>query len=69
MTQTGKLIVLAGLAILTLGVIVWGLGKLGFRSMPGDVSYKSENVRIYFPIATCVVLSIVVSVLLWFFKK
>ena len=69
MTQTGKLIVLAGLAIVTLGVIVWVLGKLGFRGLPGDVTYKSENVRFYFPIVTCVALSIVVSVILWLFRK
>ncbi len=69
MTQTGKLIFLAGLAIVTLGVIVWSLGKLGLRGLPVDVSYKSENVRIYFPIVTCVVLSIVGSVILWLFRK
>ncbi len=72
MTQVGKIILLVGLGLIVLGAIVWVLGKLGFRGLPGDIRYESDKVRIYVPIVTClvisVVLTVVVSVVRWFMK-
>ncbi|MHC4415549.1 MAG: DUF2905 domain-containing protein [Planctomycetota bacterium] len=65
MTQFGKTFVFVGLAIVLIGAIVWGLGKLGFRGLPGDIRYESDNVKIYFPIVTCLAISLVLSVLVW----
>jgi hypothetical protein len=65
LTQVGKIILLVGLAIVVIGAIVWILGKLGFRGLPGDITYGSGNVKIYVPIVTCLVLSVVLSLVIW----
>ncbi|MHC4218542.1 MAG: DUF2905 domain-containing protein [Planctomycetota bacterium] len=57
--------VLVGLAIIVIGVIVWALGKLGFKGLPGDITYESGSVKIYVPIVTCLVLSVVISLVIW----
>ena len=68
MTHFGKTIMLAGAAIALIGAILWGLGKLGFRGLPGDLAFGSDRLRIYVPIATCLVLSIVLSGAVWLFR-
>ena len=55
----GGLIVAVGVLWLALPAIPW-LGKL-----PGDIAIERENVRFYFPIATCVVLSLLLTGILW----
>ncbi len=65
MPDLGKTLVLVGFAIVALGAIVWGMGKFGFRGLPGDVRYESGNARVYFPIVTCIVLSVLLTGLLW----
>ncbi len=72
MTQVGKIILLVGLALIVLGAIVWALGKVGFRGLPGDIRYESDKVKVYVPIVTCLVISVVitiiVSVVRWLMK-
>ncbi len=63
MTQVGKIILLVGLAVVALGAIVWVLGKLGFRGLPGDIRYESDKVKIYVPIVTCIVVSVVLTLI------
>lgn len=65
MDQIGKLIIFLGLILTVLGLVVWGLGRMGFRGLPGDIDYRSENFRFYFPIVTCIVISVLASVLVW----
>ncbi len=65
MTEVGKILVIAGLALVLLGAAIWGLSRIGFRGLPGDIYYESDNVRIYFPIITCLVLSLLLSALVW----
>ena len=48
-----------------IGAIVWTLGKLGFKGLPGDIKYESGDVRIYVPIVTMLVISVVASILIW----
>ena len=62
MPQIGKIILLVGLALVALGAIVWVLGKLGFRGLPGDIRSESDKVKIYVPIVTCLVVSVVLTV-------
>ncbi len=68
MTHFGKTIMLAGAAIALIGAILWVLGRLGFRGLPGDLSFGSDKFKIYVPIATCLVLSIVLSGVVWLFR-
>lgn len=69
--QFGKFLVLAGVILVGLGLIFmlgsrlsfFGLGKL-----PGDISYKSKNVTVYFPIVSCLLLSALVTLVFWLFS-
>lgn len=68
MMEMGRLLVIVGLALALVGAIVWGLGRAGFHGLPGDVRLETKNVGIYFPIVTCVVLSILLTALLWLWR-
>jgi len=65
----GRGIVYAGLALALVGGIIWGLGRLGpvggwIGNVPGDWSYEGENVRVYVPLGTMIVISILLTILL-----
>jgi len=66
MQDLGKTLVIAGLALAAVGALLW-LGR-GFR-LPGDIFVERENFRFGFPIATCIVLSIVLTILLNLFRR
>ena len=68
MEQVGKVIVLVGAALALIGLAIWGLGKAGFRGLPGDIRYESENVKVYVPIVTCIVISVVLTLLVWLWQ-
>ncbi|HOW17758.1 MAG TPA: DUF2905 domain-containing protein [Phycisphaerae bacterium] len=68
MTQFGKLIILLGVILILIGAAVWALGRLGFRGLPGDIRYESDHVRFYFPVVTCLVLSGLLTMLLWLWR-
>ncbi len=61
---------LAGLVLAVVGGWLWsgrGLGWLG--RLPGDISYQSGDSRFYFPLTTCLLLSAILSLLGWFFRR
>ena len=68
MQHTGKFLIIAGLALAAIGALLWLLSRTGFRGLPGDVRYESENVRFYFPIATSIALSIALTFLMWLWQ-
>ena len=65
MGQLAKMLVLVGLLIALVGVVMWLISKMGFQGLPGDIRYEGRHVRLYFPVVTCVVVSIVVTGLAW----
>jgi hypothetical protein len=66
----GKWLVAMGLLMALAGLVLWGLGSLGwFGHLPGDLYYRRGNVTFYFPLATCILLSIIVSLLLMLFRR
>jgi len=68
MNELGKLLVIVGLGIAVVGVLLWsGIGK-GW-SLPGDIHYRKGNFSLYFPIATCLLLSLLLTVILWLFRR
>jgi hypothetical protein len=71
MERTGKAIIVAGLLIIAVGVIVWLFGnKLRFLGrLPGDIRYSSEHVKVFIPITTMILVSVVVSLILWVIQK
>jgi hypothetical protein len=80
-TALGKLLIGIGAGIVLLGLLLLaadripGLGSAfsWMGKLPGDLSYKRDNVSFYFPIATSILLSVVLSLLLyivgWFFRR
>jgi hypothetical protein len=68
MEQIGRWMLILGAALAGLGLVVWGAGRIGFKGLPGDIRYESEHVSFYFPIATCVVLSLVLTLLVWLWQ-
>ena len=70
MNDAGKFLVLAGLIMVLLGAFLWsGFGKGWFGRLPGDLHYSRGDFHFYFPIATCLILSALLTLLLWLFKK
>ncbi|MBM4138513.1 MAG: DUF2905 domain-containing protein [Nitrospira sp.] len=80
-TAIGKVLIGIGVAIMVIGILlvaverIPGLGSAvsWLGKLPGDLSYKRDNVSFYFPIATSIVLSIVLSLIFyllgWFFRR
>lgn len=66
MPEIGKLLVISGLALALLGAVLW-LGR-GFR-LPGDIFIEKGNFSFAFPIVTCLLLSIVLTVILNLFRR
>jgi hypothetical protein len=60
-----KWLILTGLIIAGLGVFVLVLGRFGLFRLPGDLEFGSRNWRVYFPIASCVLISIILTFVLW----
>jgi hypothetical protein len=63
MTEIGRIIVILGISLVVIGGVVMLLGRAGLPlgRLPGDILYKGKNSTFYFPLATCILLSIVVS--------
>jgi len=70
MTDLGKLLVVVGLVLAIVGALLWsGLGKGWLGRLPGDIHYTKGNFSFHFPIVTCLLLSLVLTVLLRLFRK
>jgi hypothetical protein len=63
----GKLLIAAGLFLVALGVIVVFISRtsLPVGRLPGDIVWRGKHTTFYFPIVTCLVLSAIVSLVLW----
>lgn len=60
----GKLLIVTGLALVGAGLLITYVGKL-----PGDFTWRGKNWSVSFPLATCLLVSVVGSVLLWVFQR
>jgi Protein of unknown function (DUF2905) len=65
--ELGKLLILLGTMLVVAGVVVMLLGRTNFSlgRLPGDFLYRGKNTTVYFPLATSVVVSVVLSILLY----
>lgn len=64
-----RALIIIGLGLVAAGVLWPWLSKLGLGRLPGDIRVESESGGFYFPIVTCLVISIVLSLLLWLFRR
>jgi Protein of unknown function (DUF2905) len=60
-----RFLIVLGLAILLIGLLWPYLSKLGLGRLPGDIVIERENVTLYIPLATCLLLSLVLSLIFW----
>ena len=70
MNDLGKFLIVVGLLIAAIGALLWsGLGRGWLGKLPGDINYTKGNFSFHFPIATCLLVSLVLTLLLWLFRK
>jgi Protein of unknown function (DUF2905) len=67
----GRLLIFAGIVLIALGAVVLLLSRLNvpLGRLPGDVVWRGKNTTVYFPIITCLVLSLLGTLLLWLFSR
>ena len=68
--ELGRTILVLGVLLVLVGALLYFGGRLPFRlgRLPGDIVHRGEHTTIYFPIVTCLVLSLVLSLLFWLFS-
>ena len=64
-----KTLIIIGVLFMLVGLLYPFLRDIGLGRLPGDIVVKKENSSFYFPIVTCIVVSVVVSLILMFFRK
>ena len=63
-----KLLIILGIVILIIGLLYPYIKKLGLGQLPGDIMFKSGNSTFFFPIVTCIILSVVLTIIFNLFK-
>lgn len=70
MAAFGKMLIVFGLVIAGAGLLLLLSDKVGWiGKLPGDITIRRENFTFHFPIVTCILVSIVISLLFWLFRK
>jgi hypothetical protein len=67
----GRMLITLGLILVAAGLILTFAGKLPFRlgRLPGDIYIQGRNSTFYFPLVTCLLLSLLFSLVLWIFRR
>ena len=66
----GKILILFGILLVILGLILSFFGKIPYLGkLPGDIYIKKENFTFYFPLATCISISIILSLIFYLISK
>lgn len=70
----GKYLMIAGVVLIIIGLIFYGLSLLGVTkfplgNLPGDFRYQSKNTSFYFPLTSSILVSAVLSLIAYFFRK
>jgi ribose/xylose/arabinose/galactoside ABC-type transport system permease subunit len=64
-----RILVTLGIILIVVGLVWPWLGKLGFGRLPGDIVIERENFRFYFPVTSMIIVSLVLSLIFWLFRK
>jgi len=70
MRDLGRMMVFAGAVLAAIGALVWLAARPGglplrLGRLPGDISYQGKHGSFYFPVVTCILLSVVLTLLMW----
>jgi Protein of unknown function (DUF2905) len=71
MADLGKLLLMLGGAIILVGAVLLLAGRFNvpLGRLPGDITYRGKNTVVYFPLATSIIISIVLSLILWLINR
>ena len=64
-----RFLILSGLVLMVTGLCWPWLQKIPLGRLPGDIFFKREGFQFFFPLTTCILISILLTLLLWFLKK
>lgn len=64
-----RTLILVGIVIFAVGLLWPWLSKLGLGRLPGDIHIEREGFSLYFPLMTGLIVSLVISILLWIFRR
>jgi len=68
--EIGKFLVIIGLLIAVAGGLLWsGLGRGWLGHLPGDIHYTKGNASFFFPLTTCILLGLFLSLVMWLLRK
>lgn len=65
----GRILVVLGVALVVIGLAWPWLQKLPFGRLPGDIFIKREGFQFFFPLTTCILISIIITLIFWLFRK
>jgi uncharacterized protein YybS (DUF2232 family) len=70
MQELGKILVITGVLIAAAGLLLWaGVGKGWLGKLPGDININKGSFSFHFPIVTCLLVSIVLTLVMWLFRR
>lgn len=69
MSSTQKILIAAGILIITIGFMWPWIAKMPFGKLPGDIVVDKPGFKFFFPITSMVILSLVLSLIIWLIKK
>ena len=64
-----RALIIVGIALVVIGLAWPWIARLGFGRLPGDIRIEGEHGGFYFPIVTCLIISAVLSLVLWFLRR
>jgi Protein of unknown function (DUF2905) len=64
-----RILILLGLAILVAGLLWPYLSQIGLGRLPGDIVVERKNVTLYFPLMTCLLMSVLISLVFWIVNR
>lgn len=68
--QPGKMLIMAGLLLIACGLFFTFGGKIPFLGrLPGDLRIEREGFSFYFPLGSCILISLLISLMLWIFRR
>ena len=70
MTQLARVLIATGIIFILAGVLMYAFGKIpGMGKLPGDIFIKKENFSFYFPLTTCILISLIISFILFLWNQ
>jgi drug/metabolite transporter (DMT)-like permease len=67
--ELGRILMIIGLVIIVAGALLWSGYGSWMGKLPGDIRIERGNSGFYFPVVTCIVISAVLSLLMWIFRR